>query len=73
MPDRYGVEWRSGWAMDDRKVHTGYWSLVAALNRGIFDVPCLILLGLLNLKTSSSRRRYPNYQSNVLLITISLS
>ena len=35
-PERYGVEWRSGWATDDRKVHTGYWSLVAALNRGNF-------------------------------------
>jgi hypothetical protein len=33
-PERYGVEWRSGWALDDKKIHTGYWSLVAALNRG---------------------------------------
>jgi len=70
MPDRYGVEWRSGWAMDDRKVHMGYWSLVAALNRGI---PCLVPLRLFKLKTSSSRRWYPNNQSNVLLITSSLS
>lgn len=33
-PERYGVEWRRGWGQDERIVHTGYWSLVAALNRG---------------------------------------
>jgi hypothetical protein len=33
-PDRYGVEWRRGWGKDERMVHTGYWSLVAALDRG---------------------------------------
>ncbi|KAF9046548.1 hypothetical protein BJ165DRAFT_1527632 [Panaeolus papilionaceus] len=38
--DRYGVEWSSGWDMQDRKVHTGYWSLVAALNRALEeDIP----------------------------------
>jgi len=30
----YGVEWREGWGSDHRVVHTGYWSLVAALDRG---------------------------------------
>jgi len=35
LPDRYGVEWRVGWDSDERMVHTGYWSLVAALNRGM--------------------------------------
>lgn len=35
-PDRYGVEWKSGWddSEDNRRLWTGYWSLVAALNRG---------------------------------------
>ncbi|KAG0703753.1 hypothetical protein DFH29DRAFT_803024 [Suillus ampliporus] len=37
QPDRYGVEWRTSWDSDTRKVHTGYWSLVAALNRALED------------------------------------
>ncbi|KAL0960783.1 hypothetical protein HGRIS_005804 [Hohenbuehelia grisea] len=39
-PDRYGVEWQSAWVGEDaarREVFTGYWSLVAALNRAIAD------------------------------------
>lgn len=32
--ERYGVEWREGWGSEKRKVHTGYWSLVAAVDRG---------------------------------------
>lgn len=32
--ERYGVEWRAGWDTETRTIHTGYWSLVAALNRG---------------------------------------
>ena len=35
-PDRYGVEWREGWGKDRREVWTGYWSLVAALDRGSY-------------------------------------
>ena len=35
-PDRYGVEWRAGWDSTEMKVWTGYWSLVASLNRGNF-------------------------------------
>ncbi|KAH9022335.1 hypothetical protein EDB85DRAFT_376397 [Lactarius pseudohatsudake] len=31
----YGVEWRKGWGSDHRVVHTGYWSLVAALDRAL--------------------------------------
>ncbi|KAH9057522.1 hypothetical protein EDB87DRAFT_1565154 [Lactarius vividus] len=31
----YGVEWREGWGSDHRVVHTGYWSLVAALDRAL--------------------------------------
>ncbi|KAF8843371.1 hypothetical protein BDN67DRAFT_897406 [Paxillus ammoniavirescens] len=32
---RYGVEWRKGWDTEERTVHTGYWSLVAAFNRAL--------------------------------------
>jgi hypothetical protein len=33
---QYGVEWWKGWGSSMRKrvVHTGYWSLVAAINKG---------------------------------------
>ena len=34
QPGRYGVEWRDGWHSDKMVVHTGYWSLVAAVDRG---------------------------------------
>ncbi|KAG2010156.1 hypothetical protein CC2G_012999 [Coprinopsis cinerea AmutBmut pab1-1] len=34
-PERYGVEWRAGWESTQRKIHTGYWSLVAALDRAL--------------------------------------
>lgn len=34
--DRYGVEWRTGWGSEQRKVWTGYWSLLASLNKGAF-------------------------------------
>ncbi|KAG1780522.1 hypothetical protein EV702DRAFT_724823 [Suillus placidus] len=34
-PDRYGVEWRTSWSSETMTVHTGYWSLVAALNRAL--------------------------------------
>ncbi|KAI1787745.1 hypothetical protein LXA43DRAFT_684974 [Ganoderma leucocontextum] len=32
---RYGVKWRDAWGSDTRVVHTGYWSLVAAVNRAL--------------------------------------
>ncbi|KAF6755939.1 hypothetical protein DFP72DRAFT_989993 [Ephemerocybe angulata] len=32
---RYGVEWWTGWRKEERTVHTGYWSLVAALDRAL--------------------------------------
>ncbi|KDR82851.1 hypothetical protein GALMADRAFT_151884 [Galerina marginata CBS 339.88] len=39
-PDRYGVEWRAGWDLGEKKVFTGYWSLVASLNRALEeDIP----------------------------------
>jgi len=31
---RYAVEWRVGWNSDEKTSWTGYWSLVAAINRG---------------------------------------
>lgn len=33
--ERFGVEWRTGWDSEERMVHTGYWSLVASLNRAM--------------------------------------
>ncbi|KAI5115358.1 hypothetical protein M0805_002245 [Coniferiporia weirii] len=35
--ERFGVEWRTGWGSDERRVWTGYWSLVAAINRALED------------------------------------
>ncbi|PBK75129.1 hypothetical protein ARMSODRAFT_906328 [Armillaria solidipes] len=35
--DRYGVEWQDAWNSKKKKVWTGYWSLVAALNRALQD------------------------------------
>jgi hypothetical protein len=34
LPNCYGVEWQEGWESSRRSVWTGYWSLVAALNKG---------------------------------------
>ena len=38
--ERYGVEWRESWdsASKSSTVHTGYWSLVAAIDRGKWTV-----------------------------------
>ncbi|KAL5520082.1 hypothetical protein ACEPAG_1742 [Sanghuangporus baumii] len=33
--ERFGIEWRSGWGSDERRVWTGYWSLVAAIDRAL--------------------------------------
>ncbi|KAK7690226.1 hypothetical protein QCA50_006879 [Cerrena zonata] len=35
FPDRFGIVWRTGWRSDKYHVHTGYWSLVAAINRAL--------------------------------------
>lgn len=32
--ERYAVEWRAGWVSSERMRWTGYWSLVAAIDRG---------------------------------------
>ncbi|KAH9935106.1 uncharacterized protein BXZ73DRAFT_45440 [Epithele typhae] len=34
-PRRFGIKWREGWKSDKQVVHTGYWSLVAAVNRAL--------------------------------------
>ncbi|THH08520.1 hypothetical protein EW146_g8964 [Bondarzewia mesenterica] len=35
-PDRYAVAWRAGWDPDaPRAIYTGYWSLVAAIDRAL--------------------------------------
>lgn len=67
---RYGVEWRKGWDTETRAVHTGYWSLVAALNRGGSQPRC----GHARLIWScSSGRRYPDYRPGVLRVRGALS
>ncbi|KAJ7653482.1 hypothetical protein B0H17DRAFT_1100696 [Mycena rosella] len=35
--DRYGVLWQEGWESSKPKLWTGYWSLVASLNRALQD------------------------------------
>ncbi|KAK7061963.1 Queuosine salvage protein [Favolaschia claudopus] len=35
--DRYAVQWQEGWASSKPKRYTGYWTLVAALNRALQD------------------------------------
>ncbi|KAJ7498659.1 hypothetical protein FB451DRAFT_1334323 [Mycena latifolia] len=37
QPDRYGVVWQEGWESSKPKLWTGYWSLVASLNRALQD------------------------------------
>ncbi|KAH8826835.1 hypothetical protein DL96DRAFT_1669627 [Flagelloscypha sp. PMI_526] len=32
---RFGIEWRKSWMTDETEVHTGYWSLVAAIDRAL--------------------------------------
>ncbi|KZT27422.1 hypothetical protein NEOLEDRAFT_1161678 [Neolentinus lepideus HHB14362 ss-1] len=40
--DRYGVEWREGWESSKYRIWTGYWSLVAAINRALEeDIPII--------------------------------
>ncbi|KIY46721.1 hypothetical protein FISHEDRAFT_66328 [Fistulina hepatica ATCC 64428] len=36
-PERYGVTWQESWSSDMPKTFTGYWSLVAALNRALSE------------------------------------
>lgn len=36
-PTRFGIEWRTGWDEDDNVVWTGYWCLLAGINRAIDD------------------------------------
>lgn len=61
-PDRFGVLWREGWEKEGSKMWTGYWSLVASLNRGIQKY-----LFSVNFKPLNSPRslgeRYSNHRS----------
>ncbi|KAI0077847.1 hypothetical protein K474DRAFT_1642650 [Panus rudis PR-1116 ss-1] len=36
-PDRFGIYWRKGWNSNTYVTHTGYWSLVAAIDRALED------------------------------------
>jgi hypothetical protein len=47
-PYRYGVEWQAGWDVSEREVWTGYWSLVAALNKGAVIPSCGYLFLLID-------------------------
>ncbi|EJC98075.1 uncharacterized protein FOMMEDRAFT_143537 [Fomitiporia mediterranea MF3/22] len=33
--ERFGIEWRAGWDSEERRIWTGYWSLVAAIDRAL--------------------------------------
>lgn len=63
---RYGVEWREGWHRDRISVHTGYWSLVAAVDRG-GGAACRTMRSNL-LFVCSTRRRHLHHRSHVLRI-----
>ena len=67
-PDRYGVEWRADWFSNKRKVHTGYWSLVAALNRGITHLSFSFYEFESQTRDCSTGREYTNYGSKFLFI-----
>ncbi|KAL1745830.1 hypothetical protein HDZ31DRAFT_81702 [Schizophyllum fasciatum] len=36
-PARYGVQWQESWGSTEPRVYTGYWSLVASLNRALCE------------------------------------
>jgi hypothetical protein len=46
--ERYGVEWRLGWESEDRVVWTGYWTLVAAIDRGSYALISFYQIGSFN-------------------------
>lgn len=72
--ERYGVEWRTGWDTETRAVHTGYWSLVAALNRGgSRSPPTLASLWTRDDHACSSGRKHSDHRSGVLLVRGTLS
>ena len=70
----YGVEWREGWGSEHRVVHTGYWSLVAALNRGMCAVirrrfeAFLYIYMLFFFLVASAGRGYPDHRPDVLCV-----
>lgn len=67
----YGVEWKESWNSEKTTVWTGYWSLVAALNRGIllFD----LLPSKFIYQSYSTGGRHPDHRSRFLLFPFPLS
>lgn len=63
--ERFGIEWREGWESETREVHTGYWSLVAAIDRGNYFPVRNTALMLINV-LYSVRRRHSHYRPNLL-------
>lgn len=65
--ERYGVEWQASWTDERKVVYTGYWSLVAALNRGkkILMSPDVCLSDLFG---SLEGRRDTDYRSQLLRV-----
>lgn len=72
-PDRYGVEWLCSWESEETKIWTGYWSLVAALNRGKFIYRPVYFnvyryVFIISSLNYSSRGGYPNNRPSILLV-----
>lgn len=73
--DRYGVEWQKGWDNDEKAVYTGYWSLVASLDRGRYFHHLVIIrsdFSLLALQDDSIPITDPNFYSSETLCPDSL-
>jgi hypothetical protein len=68
--DRYGVEWRADWKSEKSVVWTGYWSLVAALNRGI--IGCVRISSTAKSWSYSPGRRHSDHRSSFLFVRAAL-
>lgn len=66
--ERYAVEWRAGWASTERERWSGYWSLVAAINRGETPLSSWSF-HFLKLKAPSSGRGYTDNRPRILRFT----
>ena len=73
-PERFGISWKKGWGEEfqDETVHTGYWSLVAALDRGM--LLCWAIPGndLSAILFASSRGGHPYHRPCVLCLRVAL-
>lgn len=74
-PHRYAVEWRQGWHSDKEEIWTGYWSLVAALNRGEIPFYCHIkdIRPKKVTPLPSARGGHSDHRSSILLVRVALS